>query len=53
MNFGQPIGKYRTWFAWYPVKVDDGSYVWLEYVNRLKEHVWDRTYFEYYKIKED
>lgn len=25
---------YRKWFAWFPVKVANGEYVWLEFVER-------------------
>lgn len=28
-----PEGEWRQWFAWYPVASDDGTRLWLEWVN--------------------
>ena len=36
----QHDGVRRPWFAWHPVKLDDGSVVWLETVIRY------RVYFD-------
>lgn len=32
--FGDFIGSWHTWFAWYPIMTYDGRFVWLKYVWR-------------------
>jgi len=33
---------WRDWFAWYPIKTECGTNVWLEYVERrVSETIWD------------
>lgn len=34
--YGRIWNKWHVWFAWYPVKVDDDQWVWLEYVERYR-----------------
>lgn len=28
------VGRVEKWFAWYPVRINDDSIVWLDFVNR-------------------
>lgn len=30
------IFRWHKWFAWYPVTVEDGNCIWLEYVARCR-----------------
>ena len=45
MRWGAESGKWRRWFAWYPVRLstdlglDAGQWVWLEVVER-KRALW-------------
>lgn len=34
--FGDPIGPWRPWFAWYPVRSYDGVLLWLCKVGRRR-----------------
>jgi len=36
MRFGRPTGSY-TWFAWYPVRLRNGQWAWLEHVTIYKQ----------------
>lgn len=29
------LSEWHTWFAWHPVSVDEGVYVWLKRIERL------------------
>ena len=40
----------KKWFAWYPVKMKDNSFVWLEKVKRTPIYV-DES-FQYYVYEE-
>jgi hypothetical protein len=33
MNYN--VEKYYRWFAWYPVKLTNGKYVWFQTVYRI------------------
>ena len=37
----------EVWFAWYPVKTDDGSWVWLKNVIREEDFVAVRVNMEF------
>lgn len=43
MIFGRSRGKWHYWFAWRPVKIDDGRRAWLHglavYTPRLGDHL--------------
>lgn len=34
MVFGRNYGEWRKWFAWFPVRLENGLLVWLEVVAR-------------------
>lgn len=34
--FGDAIGPWRPWFAWYPVESFDGVWMWLRTVGRRR-----------------
>ncbi|GJE18773.1 hypothetical protein [Methylobacterium marchantiae] len=34
IKWSQRVAHWRVWFAWYPVKLADGSWLWLDYVQR-------------------
>ena len=38
----EQLWEYRRhkWFAWYPVTLDNGRWVWWEYIWRQKEGHW-------------
>jgi hypothetical protein len=38
--FGDPVGPWRTWFAWYPVQSYDGIWMWFQTVacRRIQKH---------------
>lgn len=44
MRFGQECNKWHRWFAWYPVWVSSGVYVWGEYVWRKDNGRYDSFY---------
>ena len=35
-SFGSPIGPIHTWFAWRPVRLWYGKWVWMKPVRRAK-----------------
>jgi hypothetical protein len=35
-SFGDPIGRVDTWFAWRPVRLWWGKWVWLRTVHRAR-----------------
>lgn len=41
---------HRQWFAWYPVKLDDGRWLWLEKVWIKEYHHWGGTDKEYFLL---
>lgn len=34
--FGDPVGPWRSWFAWKPVRTFDGVWMWLRRVKRRR-----------------
>jgi hypothetical protein len=34
--FGDPIGPWRPWFAWFPVRTFDDEWVWLRRILRKR-----------------
>jgi len=34
--FGEPLGPWCKWFAWRPVKLTDGGFVWFRWVARRR-----------------
>ena len=39
MQWNKPhtkIQNWHTWYAWYPTQFDDGTWVWLEYIERRR-----------------
>jgi len=34
--FGEPLGPWRKWFSWRPVKLADGGIVWLQWIVRRR-----------------
>jgi hypothetical protein len=49
MRFGKPFifnektfftSEWTPWYAWYPVRLISGEYVWLETVSRRYQEVW-------------
>ncbi len=34
--FGDPIGDWKWWFAWFPVELFDGGYIWFKTVQRRR-----------------
>lgn len=51
----QPLRKWHSWFAWWPIRVETGQCVWLEKIERKLDWIGCIThnfYFEY-RIKED
>lgn len=34
--FGNPVGPWRRLFAWWPVRLFDGTWVWLRFVSRRR-----------------
>lgn len=47
--------EWHKWFAWFPVKVDDGDCRWLEYVERRYRNAYfewfDRAFIDYRAIR--
>lgn len=39
--------KEKKWFAWYPIHLVDGRWVWLEYVSYETYGSWDGTWCEF------
>ena len=33
-EYWKRVNEWHTWFAWYPVKLEDGDWVWLGRVER-------------------
>lgn len=55
-QFSFPVGKWRTWFAWYPVITWDGRFMFLRIVERRLQQMYEhldggreRQWFEYHK----
>lgn len=36
-NSSKKRAEWRRWFAWHPVEIKDGHFIWLEYVERRGE----------------
>ncbi|QIG76661.1 hypothetical protein EVC28_037 [Rhizobium phage RHph_I1_23] len=34
MMFGEPVGPWHDWFAWFPIRTYDQRLVWLRWVRR-------------------
>lgn len=55
--FGRPGGRPFTWFAWYPVRTQDGKWVWWKHVGciRIIKKPWldgpDWSFWSYSDIK--
>ncbi|WPZ28996.1 hypothetical protein T8A63_15385 [Sulfitobacter sp. OXR-159] len=32
------MATWRRWFAWHPVQMDNGDWVWLQSVERIVDH---------------
>lgn len=47
LSGGIDTDKWHRWFAWRPVKLQDGWWAWLEYVDRCAYYGWFRTWWEY------
>lgn len=45
--------KDARWFAWHPVKLKNGRWVWLERVARTLWGCWDGGYYEYKEISNE
>ena len=41
-----PEGK--NWFAWHPVRLDDGRWAWREWLWRKRWSSWNDTGYTYY-----
>lgn len=39
--------SFTPWFAWYPVEVENGTHVWLEWIERRIEYKGYRIYTYY------
>jgi hypothetical protein len=44
-----PKRQWRLWYAWYPVRLMNETWVWLEWVERIGTKPWDTIgwYFRY------
>ncbi|MCW2317111.1 hypothetical protein M2322_002665 [Rhodoblastus acidophilus] len=42
-KFNAQYRPWHRWFAWYPVWLEDGRLVWLQWVDRRASH--DATYY--------
>jgi hypothetical protein len=47
MIIGQKVCTEVRWFAWYPVRIEDGTFAWLTYVYCLKDCFWGRYFCTY------
>ncbi len=44
-------GKWLKHFAWFPVWLDDGRMLWLEWCDRMISYSWSNSGYEYTVIK--
>lgn len=38
------LREWHRWYAWYPVRIDDATAAWLEYVARRKKPGYDNIW---------
>ncbi len=54
--FGRPIGPWRVWFAWKPIRTFDGELLWLRRVKRrrIQAHphlsLFDEQWWQYARV---